>query len=526
MSEGTAQVADNQTPAPPPAPVIPQPITKEYLDDLKAKGDTKGLNEAIDRMTNPKPADVPPPPPADQEVQVNKDQQVVDQGKKKIFTTVVRGQEVEYPDSDNYFGYGDFGKMKKSFVHAKEDYKFQRKQAEGARQAAIAATQEKEKIEQQLIEAQKQMKDIENKLAAQPVVPPQPAVTATPPSAPPAPAQPPLTPVDKPIPPEPLNIPADPGNWVEDDIRKKEEYDRKVTAFHKNSAAYLDYVTELVNRKQVQQPPVIKSEIPAEYKNQVKNLSEQLNMVTQKLKKSEEESAAEEAKRHDDAFWNSISNFKDQHKTEFGGEDSFDVPPKDMSKQTLEWTDSLAQTLGAKQPYKPYNTQDPEWIDYENRRLQAVNDYLDEKPETLKAVEGVAAAQPPKGYKKYYGILKVRQLRDQYIQNGILGSNATLHDAWVKMKDGDGTFDTVFSKIQTDAQVDTANQIFDHLQNQQAEHATTIPNEFQSPVPDSAKISKGDRDRILGLTTEQLLANPEDKKRHDMLLAGQLEIVA
>lgn len=526
MSDVTAQQAGKQTPDTPPEQVPPQPITQETLDELRNKGDREGLDKAIEQMISPKPkADTVPPSPADQEIQVNKDLPAAEKGKEKVFTTVVRGQEVEYPDPDNYFGFENFGKLKKSFVHAKEETKYQQKQTREAREAATAALQEKETIAKQLTDTQARMKSLEDQIAKLSSVPPPSQAPATPPASS-QPPPPPLAKVEKPVPPKPLNIPADPGSWTEDDVRRNEEYQREVSDYHQKSAAYMEYLTELATRKQEQPPPVVKTDIPPEYANQVKSLSEQLKTVNEKLAETEKLSAAEETKRQNDAYWESIDTFKDQHKEEFGGENSYELSSEQMSTKCFEWSDNLAVALGAKQPYTPYNSQDPAWVEYERQRLAAINDYLDENPETLKTVEGIESAQPPKGYRQYYGILKLQQARDKLINDGILGQKATLHDTWLKIKDTDGTFDTVFSKVQADAKADTTKQIFDHLHDQQADHATTIPNTLQVPVPDDQKISVAERNRILSLTTEQLRNSPEDAKKHKLLLTGELEVTA
>jgi len=525
MSDVTAQQADNQTLPATPEPVAPQPITQETIDDLRAKGDREGIDKAIEQITSPpKPVGDVPQSPADQEILVNKDQQATDDGKKKVFRTTVRGQPVEYDGPDNYFGMENFGRMKKSYVHAKEEAVFQKTQTREARETATAALQEKARVEQQLNDTQSKMKELEDRIAAISAAPPQPAAADIPPQ-PSSPEPSPVAQVEKPIPPKPLDIPADPSNWTEDDVKRNETYSKEVYDFHQKSAAYMGYITELAKRKPVQQAPV-KTEIPVEYQNQVKSLSEQLNTVNQKLKQTEEDTAAEEAKKRNEAYWKTYDTFKDLHKEEFGGEDSYDISSGEMSTKTLEWTDNLAQALGAKLPLTPYNSQDPAWIEYEQQRLQHVNDYVDGKPETLKAVDGVESVQPPKGYKQYFNIVQVRQARDKLIQDGVFSTKSTLHDAWVKLKDNDGTFDSVFTKIQTDTQVDTANKIFDHLQDQQADNATTIPNNLQSSAPDSTQITVAERDRILGLPTDELARDPELKKKHTMILTGQLKVVA
>ena len=82
-------------------------------------------------------------------------------------------------------------------------------------------------------------------------------------------------------------------------------------------------------------------------------------------------------------------------------------PLRKIHEDILPWTDNLAQTLGGKKPFTPFDPQAPDWSNYELFKTNAVSKYLEGDPTVLSKIAGSVAEKAPAEVKEYYKMLDV-----------------------------------------------------------------------------------------------------------------------
>lgn len=445
-------------------------ITPASLDEMKANMDSDGLKKAIERISAGQTKAVETP------VKVE-DDALEEKGEPKKFVTEVRGKEIAVGDDDNYLGYGKFGRMKKAFVHNREEVKHSYSLIEEAKKAAQEAVKAK-------LEAEEKLKELE---AAKPPVTP---LKVEEPKA-----------LSVPVVPEyPEALPASSVDW---DEGHQELYKRYRSDKNKYDADFSEYVANLKG-----------AGISKEAETRLAEAEAKIAELNAEKEKGDTRLKQEEIDNLNKDYWSNLDSFRNKHKGEFG--DSEKTKITDLHDGVVKWIEKFVGAHGIQKPYTPQTTDAPEWIEYRNSEAEIVNKFLSDDPDTVKIAENSEALKPPEGYEEYYRLLNLMQYKEDLVKSGELSEKASLHSAWLIKADKEGYLDKGIGDIQKNAVANAADAVLNTLQKEHKENAINLPNDqFQNPA---AATTKADIERILKLSPFELQANPELRALHSKLI--------
>ncbi len=504
----TEEVTTDQTPD-----QTPEPITPESLNEMVLNRDTEGLakaTEALEQSVQPAEQSFAPPTPAPDQQDVSDptpdtkvDPQADAQSAEptaKFFKTNFRGEEVSVPDDDTYLGQKSFGHLKKGFVHAQQDVKLHREEAQKSRVVAEHAVRARVALEAQV-------KELKGRLGnAQPAAPttptPQPASSTPPPVPQPAP----VAPLVAPEAPDYPDLPSNTIDWSEEHHREFKEYHNKLKAHQGSMVSYVDQrVERAVQPTTGQLAPEVQADIDAIKAENAK--------FKERFDKQDQSVAAQEQEIETSNYWNSVEAIRRKHPSEFGDPES--APIQTLHKSVVDWTHNLAAALGAQKPYVAYNPQNNEWKEYDRARSTIVNAYRKNDPEILKKAEGV---NPPSGWEQYYQTSDLIAYRGQLVSEGILGEKASLQDAWVHKFEKDGNFEKGIESVQRETQESTASNIIEVMTDQQANSAHTISNDHAGAQANTG-LSVEQEKALLATPPQELMNDPAKYSLHQQVVA-------
>lgn len=384
-------------------------------------------------------------------------------GEAKKFFVQFNGERKEFDDPDSWLGHRNPGKLK---------------------EAALKTRLELEEHKNRTTELARKLQEADElirTLKAQP----QPATPAAP-QAPPTPQ--PYLNVQRPVPPErPKLSTTDPDLYSAADIKALGEYDDKVNDFNKK---IVDYVAALESR-----PAQTEAAVRAELAKMEKWIKENDDLI----KYSKSERARIEEEKLDNAHWKRFTDFQNKHKV-------FETPVeiRKMNDIMNSWMDSVAFANGIKLPQSGIPDDD-----YMYKRAQVIGKYLNGDDSVVKNAEGHT---PPEGHEAYFKMLQVNNAYKRFVDEGRLGKNAPLEDAYLILKAESGEFEDDLETIRTTERVNAAQQFANETQKLQQTAVNIDPshsaggpdvNELGIPSTDLKWFSSIKRDRLLDLKARQ-----------------------
>lgn len=349
----------------------------------------------------------------------------------KKFSVYWQGQKVEREDKNNLLGYNNTGELKAALIKAQ----LQLQQHDTERSSLT-----------------ERLRDAEQKIVAssQPK-PVQPPVQRH------AVQQPIIGSVTKPIPPIRPNLTTnDPSLYTEDDIKSLDAYSKATDSFNRKMVDYLTWIES----RPAQQSESMKSEM-GQIKAKIDELDSERQTLQAERKRLQEEKA-------DMDHWNQFKVFQDRHKTF-----QTSMPVKELNAAMNKWMDNIAAANGVKSISEGNN-------DFYNQRAQIVTKYLNNDAQVLVNAQGI---KPPEDHATFFRLFELYHALNKYRENTVLGKNATLHDAYMRMKDDAGEIDEDLNTIRVNERTKAAEQFANGVQELQ-NHAVNIDPKQSSGGPD------------------------------------------
>jgi len=410
-------------------------------------------------------------PKEDVSQNVNVQQQSVSQqdvnipqsGKVKVY---YGGRELSYDDPDGFMGRGSLEGLKKSWAHKEAFIEQLKREAHAARDENAQLKQKISELESEVerLRTEQQSSSVQNESANTDI-----------------------TGIEFPQRPD---VPIDPTLWSEEDAEAMAEYERK------RDELIMKLAKGEIGPKHTLQQSANPSaaEIPDEYKK-----------MLEEIKREKEQAQKYQQERQ---YWDEIESFRKQHK-EYN---SIQKSIIDLDKDIRAWLDKLADAAGYALPYSASQA------DIQQREVikqQLFDAYLNGDPN----ITGLGV-NPPEGYMDYVNIANLDAKRQEFIQSGLLGPNATLHDAWVLLQDKEGVFDKTISKLEADAKAKGVKAVVNTLQQQQ-QSATVLPNDVGTSSGADVQITNEMIQRALSASPSEIARNPELQKVLKHLVNGE-----
>jgi hypothetical protein len=478
----------------------PQAITHETLEELRLKGDSEGINKAIEQITRK----IEGEPAPEQTVAKSQNQDETEAAKKnedagnedehkvpaKKFETFVKGQKIEYDDDDGWLQYGSPGRVKKALIHKEEEIKRQREIQKKTREDVEAAVRRQ-------LELEAKLKEYETNFRKQPQQPTQHEQRVE---------QKPVANVDRPSPPVEPDLPDSNLDWDDSHHAANKKYKAEKAAYENKRDEY--YESLLQQRPQQSD------------NKELQELRERLNKTEQVARdladKNKKESAEQERRRAENEnkeYWVSLDKFRSDHK-DYGDPETKDI--LSIHSGILGWMGNLTSHFGVQKPYTPFDPTNKDWIDYKVEEADLVNRFLSDDPDIVRQVESDKTLVPPEGYKEYYDLLNLIQFKNKMVSDGELKENASLHTAWVLKADKDGTLNEGIQNIQKNAIKDASKNVIDVLTDNFANNATRLPNDDSKG---NAVLSIDEERKILSeVSLSELRKDPKLMKMHSDIL--------
>ncbi len=483
------------------------------IEEMIASGDPELNQKAIDAMTNPQPEEPqgddnsepqnkPEQPnesqPDPEQGYENKpedsnsedqgiSQEQIDQANRATeqynkMRIKYHGSDIEYDDSDGYLGRKDLDGLKKANAHARayiED--LERQVAESNQNLMSMQSQQPQESKDTFLDSQGQnnYSQQENQQTGQNE---QPSSNSESPN------------VDFPEAPEMPDLPADQLDWTAEQSKQFQDYLKKNNEYQRKMAEYLKSGRGMGRTDDIE-----------ELKNTIKKQQEVIDKVQKDY--SEKERSTEEEK-----YWSTIENFRNSHKEYKGA-------PKDIKSlhhEVNKWLDRLANSTG-----NPFPRNETEKSRFENTKLVLAQKYLDGDPSVTEL-----GVQPPQGYDEYFKLAELMNKKQDFVNQGLLGKNASLHDVWLLEQDRSGTFQNGFEQAENNAMVEGKNSAVRAMADRNQRYANNIPNNANS-VPETpsdsnsefTQMSNEEVNQLLSMTPEQMqVADPTVLQKREKLL--------
>jgi hypothetical protein len=479
-----------------PAQPAAEPITKAKIHEFRTKRDHESIKKTIKKLESESATDAgyvnPAPPeqePAIPGTPAAAPAAAPTAAEVKKFKDKFHGKEFELDDADGFLGYKNLENLKRENAHKRLYLAEVEEKEKTAREQAAAAIRDVEETKRLLKAAQDQLA-IASKapgVAAPSVAPAQTVPKAEVPKVPKRPAK--------------MLDPLDEESQVEWQkyFEEAEDYQVKVESF-------------LSNLK-----PEVRAEIPQEFRAEFDSLKTKVAEYEQHFSTAKSQKAKDDADQAVSKMWNARAEFQSMHKDYATAK-----PLKEIDKELIVWSDRLASLNGLIQPSKPFNIQDPEWFNYEKARIELIGKYANGDQ---KVVESAGTFVPPEEYKKFYAVMELEQKKNQMINEGILGQKATLHDAFVKDFDASGRMAETLSAVEKENLIKGVKGVTQALDDVRNNTAVTLPPEVggkgnEGASTDISKLSKEEKEKILGATVPELRADPELRRKKAMILAS------
>lgn len=304
----------------------------------------------------------------------------------------------------------------------------------------------------------------------------EPKVTPTPTTPTPTTPAPEVPKIQRPRMPEIAN--PDPSYWTPEESQAMHDYWKKMGDYEE--AVKDPRVDELTQKMK-------------EYESVIKEFSK----TKEDLVRKEEEMK----------YWTSLDSFREAH-PEYS---KIKKPIKDLNQEVDKWGTRLANAAGIDLPLNP-TKEDIQKFEY--TKTQLMNKYRNGDEVLMKT-----GLTPPNGYEEVFNLSKLEIERGKLVRDGILGKNASLHEAWLYLQDKDGFLDNGIATLEAEARRRGAESVLNVTSQKQSENAVTIPDSaVRSAQIDLSNISPEEYERILSASPMELQANPELRKKKAALL--------
>jgi len=299
-----------------------------------------------------------------------------------------------------------------------------------------------------------------------PAVPVQPVATQT------------VIPTSKPVKPKLEN--PDPSYWTAEESVAMNKY-------WEDLAGYVDTIQSSNPRLQEIEDRISKYDSKLQY----------IDQLTENTKKQEVESK----------YWGEIDSFRNTH-PEFR---KASINIKDLNHKVDDWGRTLAIAAGYN---PPANSSSEEINRFESTKIQVMDKYMKGDQSLLST--GVT---PPDGFDEVFRIAALERDKNKLISDGILGKNATLHEAWLYKQDRTGAFDSTINNLEADARRRGAESVMNVARQKQSEEAVTLPDGIGKPASSLDGITPERAKAALSASVHELQMNPELREIKKQLLS-------
>lgn len=415
---------------------------------------------------------------------------------RKYYDFSYRNSEAQLDDQDGHLGFKTPEGMKKALAHKTMWISDVETERDEARNRASDEIRKREEAERKATELQAK---IDAMGTAAPSAAPSAPAPAPAPAAPPVQPEPSLVVPDAPVRPE---LPADPSDWSNEDA----------VAFTKWQNDLTDYTTKMTGTvsQLVTRPTEAQLEVPEQLTQAISEMQNQIKTVTESMSTMIQERAQLAQERASEAYWNSSRDFQRRHTKEFGT----DKDIREVHKDCQQWMRRVAEANGVTLPYNPTDEDNRK---YTIDRLALVGSYLANDPQV---VANCQAFNPPDGYQQYFKMGDLLAARKEYIAQGLLGSNASLQDAWVLQQDKNGTLDQGIQNVEVAAQARGAEAALRSQTDHQQQDAVTIPPEAAQQGLAEEGWTQQEIIEALNASGDELARNPQLRARKAKIMAS------
>lgn len=398
----------------------------------------------------------------------------------KFFEFSYRDKGERLPDDDGYLNRGNVDGLKKA--HANQTRLIDDLQSERDRNRNAARIEAEKRAA-----AEKEAADLRAQLQA---VQGQRAQTVRQPGAPM-----PLPRIDVPNEPKMPNLPEDMDEWTLEDKRANKRYLQDIAEYN---AKVRQTLINVASRS------VAPAGIPDDVKTEIETLKKQVETYGQHFSTIQQREEQLKQQEIEHKFWQDLDNFSQQH-----SEYKTSAPYREVHEQMERWKDRVAQQFGYTLAYNasPEDTQKY----YQNR--QAIADaYMRGDQNVLKVCEGV---EPPADHRQYFKIADLSNRRQRMVQEGALGPNASMHDAYLLNMDRDGTLQQTIGRLELEQRSKGAQAVLASLQEHQTQHAATLPDSMARPPLQDTGEPTYTMDQVrqaLAADARQMQKDPEIRK--------------
>jgi len=475
----------------------------EAIEEAALSGDTEKMDELRQLFDNQTGAEAQPTEPGDkpeetpvEEPSETQETKPATEEEKKLFKVTYHGNAHEIEDPNGLLGFETTGHLKRAKVHGDLRIKDLESRYEEATNHARSAAAK-------LAELEAKYKELEGKAASTPA--PQQAPQQAPAENSTATSQA-AEKVERPVaPPYPALSTNDPNDYTSEDIEKLTEWQGKQTAYMEQNTKYLDYLTNLAERKS----EIPSAEIDRIVQDRTKDQESQIRALQEKLKEVDNEKATIQQQKAEQEYWDHFTRFQSQHK-----QFSTPAPLPELHKKVGKWMDDLAAAHGHNPPYTPYDANSEQWQAYNRMRSAIVDSYLSGNQETLNKSEGV---NPPDGYKEYF------KLGDLYRElKPIIERGNTFHQAYLIHLDETGQLDQTVDELRVEERAKASKATGDALRDH-TNHPSAIPNDVAQQGQPGQGISEGDISWLMGVLddpTAYASLPPDQQKRADAIASA------
>jgi hypothetical protein len=350
----------------------------------------------------------------------------------KKFTVTWQGKKIEREDVNNLLGFKSTGELKAALVKA---------------QAQLdELTDHSSSLTSRLRDAEEKIRRASEESAANKPPPQQTPSLPAPPKV-----------IRPTLPKAPVLSTGDPALYTEEDIGAVTEYQNAMVEYNQK---LLDYVASLESHSAVNNlniPEIVK-------------LRERLDIVEKGHQEIENEKRKIAEEKADIAHWKQFSDFQDKHPTY-----KTVVPLRQLNDDMNDWMDKVAAANGVSVLEK-----EKDYGEYSKRRAQAVMNYLNNDSQTIENAKGLP---PPEDYQTFFKLLELNNAKRRYVDNGELGSGASLDRVYLLHKQDTGEIEQGLESIRIGERTRAAEGFASEVQQLQ-QHAVNIDPKQSAAGPD------------------------------------------
>ncbi len=266
------------------------------------------------------------------------------------------------------------------------------------------------------------------------------------------------------------------------------EDEEAMKSYHDKNEEYLRALDDVIKNGKGNDPRI----------TELENTIKEVGGYVDNLKNAELEANRQ---AQENKAWAGIDDFRQQHKEyNTAGKSS-----RTLHQEVQDWMKRLVVSTGT---ILPYNANQEQINQFEKTKLDLANKYL-QGDQALTSI----GIEPPNGTQEYFKLGELNGKLEEFRTNGQLGTNATLHDAWLLSQDRSGSLDDSITAIEKDARQAGAQAVVGAMKNHQQNHAVNLPNSLPQK-PDAgndptANLSQEQIKALFDMTPLELQQKPE-----------------